>query len=81
LGKLETNRPAPDNTVFNVASLTKPVVAMVTLKLAEAGKLDLDEPLSKYWVDPDINHDSLHKLLTAQNYTQPSDWLCKLARR
>src|SRR4028118_849648 len=65
-GKLETNHPALINTVFNVASLTKPLVAMLTLKLVEAGKLDLDEPLSTYWIDPDIKHDSLHKLLTAR---------------
>jgi CubicO group peptidase (beta-lactamase class C family) len=66
VGKLETNRSAPDNTVFNVASLTKPVVTMLTLKLVEAGKLDLDEPLSNYWIDPDIKHDPMHKLLTAR---------------
>lgn len=37
---------------------------MVALKLAEQGKLDLDEPIYKYWIDPDIAKDSRHKKLT-----------------
>lgn len=36
--------PAPANTVFNVASVTKTVTAMVTLCLFNSGKWDLDEP-------------------------------------
>lgn len=54
------------NTIFNVASLTKPVTALVALKLSEQGKLDLDEPLYKYWTDPDIATDPNHKKLTAR---------------
>ena len=45
---------APYDTVFNVASLTKPVVTMLVLKLASQGKWDLDEPLAKHWTDPDV---------------------------
>lgn len=66
LGKLDENRQAPQNTVFNVASLTKPVVAMLTLRLVQEGKWNLDEPLFKYWIDPDIRHDSSYKLLTTR---------------
>src|SRR5215213_3889524 len=51
-GELEKGETAPFDTIFNVASLTKPIVAMTALKLASAGKLDLDEPLDKYWIDP-----------------------------
>ena len=36
------------NTIFNVASLTKPVVAMTVLRLVTLGKWDLDEPLYHY---------------------------------
>ena len=35
-GELEKGKPAPQNAIFNVASLTKPVTAMVTLKLVSA---------------------------------------------
>ncbi|HWK04969.1 MAG TPA: serine hydrolase domain-containing protein [Puia sp.] len=52
-GTLPDKAPYPVNTLFNVASLTKPVTAMLTLKLVNAGQWDLDEPLSKYWIDPD----------------------------
>jgi CubicO group peptidase (beta-lactamase class C family) len=65
-GELKKGKAAPVNTIFNVASLTKPVVAMLALKLASAGKLSLDEPLAKYWIDPDIKTDARHKKLTAR---------------
>lgn len=63
-GELEKGRPAPHNTVWNVASLTKPVTALVTLKLIDAGKLGLDEPLHKYFTDPDVAANPWHKKLT-----------------
>jgi CubicO group peptidase (beta-lactamase class C family) len=66
-GELEKGVPAPDNAIFGVASMTKPVVAMLTLKLVEAGRWDLDEPLYHYWVDPDIANDPRHKKLTTRH--------------
>jgi len=66
-GELEKDVPAPDNTIFNIASQTKPVIAMLTLKLTEDGLWDLDEPLSRYWIDPDVMNDTLHNLLTTRH--------------
>jgi len=66
-GELKKGAPAPDNTIFNVASITKTVVVMLTLKLVEAGQWDLDDPLSDYWVDPDVANDSLHTKLTTRH--------------
>lgn len=64
IGELQAGRPAPAETIFKVASLTKPVVALLTLRLVAAGKLGLDEPLAPYWVDPDVKADPRHLLLT-----------------
>lgn len=41
-------KPADTNTLFEAASLTKPVVAVTALKLVEEGILDLDKSLYSY---------------------------------
>ena len=53
IGELTKGVAAPPNTIFNVASLAKPIVTMLTLKLVSQGEWKLDEPLANYWVDPD----------------------------
>lgn len=65
-GEISKGIAAPFNTIFNVASLTKPVTAMVALKLVSSGKWDLDEPVYKYWTDPDIANDPRNKKLTTR---------------
>jgi CubicO group peptidase (beta-lactamase class C family) len=65
-GELKKGVSAPYNTLFNVASLTKPITAIVTLKLVSLGKWDLDEPIYHYWIDPDVAKDSNHKKLTTR---------------
>jgi len=65
-GVLEKGRTAPENTIWNVASLTKPVTALVTLKLADKGKWNLDEPVYKYYTDPDLAGNPYLKKLTTR---------------
>ncbi len=65
-GEITKGISAPYNTIFNVASLTKPVTAMVALKLISLGKWNLDEPVYKYWTDPDIAKDPQNKKLTTR---------------
>jgi CubicO group peptidase (beta-lactamase class C family) len=65
-GELKKGISAPYNTLFNVASLTKPITALVALRLVSLGKWSLDEPLYKYWMDPDIAADQRSKLLTTR---------------
>jgi len=67
LGELKSGVPAPINTIFQVASLTKPIVEMTALRLVSKGLWLLDEPLSKYWVDPDVKNDPRNKLLTTRH--------------
>jgi CubicO group peptidase (beta-lactamase class C family) len=43
-----TNEPLTDETVFEAASLSKPVFAYAVLKLVDAGKFDLDKPLNQF---------------------------------
>lgn len=66
-GERQPGIPASVNTVFNVASITKTITAMVTLRLVDAGKWNLDEPLYHYWTDPDVAADPRSKKLTTRH--------------
>src|SRR6478735_3579004 len=46
---VETGEPITADTVFDAASLSKPMVAYAVLQLADAGLLDLDQPLAQLW--------------------------------
>lgn len=66
-GELRKDVPAPYNAIFNVASLNKPISALVALTLVSNGDWDLDEPLYHYWTDPDVKDDPTHKKLTTRH--------------
>jgi CubicO group peptidase (beta-lactamase class C family) len=55
---------ATSMTMFNVASLAKPITAEVAMRLVSAGKVSLDKTVSDAWIDPDIANDPRHKKLT-----------------
>ena len=65
-GEQSPGVPATTATLFNLASLTKPVTAEVILRLASTGALSLDEPMARYWTDPDIANDPRREKLTAR---------------
>src|SRR5262245_61742447 len=44
----ETNKPVTNDTMFEAASMSKPAFAYTVMKLAETGKISLDEPLTHY---------------------------------
>ncbi len=48
LADLENNVPANGETVYRLASVSKPITALAVLQLAERGKLDLDAPVQDY---------------------------------
>ena len=45
---IEHHVPATAETLYNIASVTKPISAVAALRLVEAGVLDLDRPLAEY---------------------------------
>ena len=63
-GEQSPGVPVNTETLYNIASLSKPISAEVLLRLASAGKLSLDEPMYRYWIDPDVAADPRAKLLT-----------------
>ena len=66
-GEKTEGHPADQNTLFKVASLTKPIVALLTLTLVEKGLWDLDEPLQNHHIDPDVADHRLLGLLTTRH--------------
>jgi hypothetical protein len=60
------NVRATQDTVFRVASITKVVTTMTVLNLVEQGKWDLDQPLTKYWTDPDLADDPRRDRITTR---------------
>jgi CubicO group peptidase (beta-lactamase class C family) len=46
VASLDTGEPVQPDTAFRVASLTKPIVATLVLRLVEEGRLTLDDPLT-----------------------------------
>jgi CubicO group peptidase (beta-lactamase class C family) len=64
----QTKEPVTDNTVFEAASLSKPVFAYAVLKLVDAGKIDLDTPLTKYLPgNYDVGDDARINQITARH--------------
>ena len=54
-------------TLFEAASITKPVFAFAVQRLAERGVIDLDKPLYLYLPYEDIAYDDRYKLITARH--------------
>jgi D-alanyl-D-alanine carboxypeptidase len=65
---LKTGAPVGAATLFQIGSLSKAFTATLLLKLVEAGRLDLDAPVTKYlpWFEAPggSRPPSLHQLLT-----------------
>ncbi len=62
----KTDQPVTADTVFEAASLSKPVFAYGVLKLVDRGKLGLDVPLTTYLSKPYIANDERLAKITAR---------------
>ncbi|MDD5037391.1 MAG: serine hydrolase [Methylococcaceae bacterium] len=47
-GQADVGKPMEKNTLFRIASMTKPIVSVAVLQLYEEGRLLLSDPVSKY---------------------------------
>lgn len=59
-------KPVDADTVFEAASLSKPVFAYAAMQMADAGRIDLDRPLAGYLVHEDVEHDPRSRLITGR---------------
>jgi CubicO group peptidase (beta-lactamase class C family) len=70
-----TKAPVDRETVFQAASMSKPVFAYVALKLCEKGVLDLDTPLTKYGAEPFLSGDDRMDRITPRTILSHSSGL------
>jgi CubicO group peptidase (beta-lactamase class C family) len=61
-----TKAPVTEETIFEAASLSKPVFAYAVLRLADEGRIDLDAPLTTYLPTPYVAGDERLALITAR---------------
>lgn len=73
LADAESRVPATPDTVYPIASLTKPIAATLAMQLVEQGKLDLDEPVSHYSSDFKDDSVRIKHLLTHTSNGTPGE--------
>ncbi len=61
-----SKKPVDNDTVFEAASMSKPVFAYAVMKLCEKGIMDLDTPLTKYTSELFVEGDPRLELITAR---------------
>jgi CubicO group peptidase (beta-lactamase class C family) len=69
---LQPPRGAGDGTVFEAASLGKPLFAYVVLKLVDAGALDLDRPLHDYLASAEADTPRMRRVTARHVLTHTS---------
>lgn len=62
--------PVHENTLFEAASITKPVFAYVVHRLVEKGIIDLDKPLYEYLAFDELEGKEDYKLMTGRHVLQ-----------
>lgn len=80
VANLEWNQPATSETLYQMASATKPLVGTALMLLVEDGKIHLDDPVSHYlpdapaaWKDITIRHLATHSS-GLKNFDVGTNW-------
>ncbi|MEO1219801.1 MAG: serine hydrolase domain-containing protein [Pseudomonadota bacterium] len=63
-GEQSPGVPVTAETAFNTASVAKTIIAETVLRLADSGKMSLDDPIAEYYTHPDLGEDPRYALLT-----------------
>lgn len=63
----QTKQPVTSESVFEAASITKPVFAYTVVRLAQKGVIDLDVPLHQRFPFPDVEEQPCYKELTPRH--------------
>jgi CubicO group peptidase (beta-lactamase class C family) len=70
---LERRIPATPDTLYHIASVTKTFTAILALQLVEQGKLELDEPVSRYSDDFEDDAVKIKHLLSHTSEGTPGE--------
>jgi CubicO group peptidase (beta-lactamase class C family) len=54
VGDVEANLPVERDTIFRIASMTKPITSVAALRLVEEGRIALTDPIARY--APEFSH-------------------------
>ncbi len=77
---VELHRPATASTVYRIGSITKQFTSSEIMRLAERGKLSIDDPITKYLPDVPTHGQTItiRRLLNhtsgVHNYTAKPEW-------
>ncbi|NRA31111.1 MAG: beta-lactamase family protein, partial [Parvularculaceae bacterium] len=66
-GRQDANTPVSMDTLYNVASLAKPITAMTVLRLVDAGRWNLDEPIAQYALEDVLKEDPRAQVVTTRH--------------
>jgi len=77
---IQTGDPVTDETLFEAASMTKPVFAYVAMRLVDEGRLALDRPLVDYRRPDYLANDPLLAKITVRDVLRHSSGLPNWAR-
>jgi CubicO group peptidase (beta-lactamase class C family) len=76
LGKMdvERNRPAAEDTIYRIYSMTKPITSIAFMMLVEQGLVSLDDPVHRYipeWRDLAVYAGGVHGMFRTERPQRP----------